>query len=124
MAPAEREEGAEDKEQARSDTTESGVNTNESHQPLRGAVYELGWVGSKQQKPNLPRSSRSRVFKRLSEGTQNQKAGWRSGSEKERNQSRPGVWEQELRPFFFFFLSSPLGYISHNCFFLFASVFS
>lgn len=49
-----------------------------------------------------PTQAEAGVFKRLSESTQNQKVGWWSGSEKERNQSRPGVWEQELRTFFFF----------------------
>lgn len=35
------------------------MNPNHSHQPLRGAVYEMRCVGSKQQKSNLPHSNKS-----------------------------------------------------------------
>lgn len=78
----------------------SGVNPSHSYQPLRGAGYELGCVGSKQQKSISLAQTEAGIIKRVSDSSQNQRPGWLSSPGKDRRWGRLGAREQELKSFF------------------------
>lgn len=92
---------------------ESSVNPNRSRQPLRGAVYEMRCVGSKQQKSNLPHSNRSggdgEVIRKHPESKGRQALRLRKGQEPEPTRALGAGREAS------FFRGSPLRCISHNC---------
>ena len=71
----------------------SGVNPGHSYQPLRGAGYELGCVGRKQQKPFSLTQPEAGIMKTVSDSSQNQRPGLLSDPGKDRGWGRLGVRE-------------------------------